>query len=296
MLRLVFAVALLVGGFVLADLRAADQNAADVAAVMAATDAYTAAYNRGDAKAIAECWCEKGEYVSPTGEKLKGRENIQKGLEEFLSDNKGLQVQLAGRSVWLVTADTAIENGTAKVTHAGETATETAYEAVYVRLPGGAWKVDSIREKELPVVVPPSERLKGLEWIIGEWGGEKAQAKFEWAWNKNYIKATFKADMQDKMPLEGNQVIGWDPVAGAIRSWVFDSDGAHAEGIWKQNGNRWLIKFTNVLTDGTKATATNIYTRIDDNTCTWQSVGRQVDGHFMPNIPEFKIVRKSPGK
>ena len=295
MLKQVFAVALLVGGFVLTDLRAADQNAADVAAVMAATDAYTAAYNRADAKAIAECWCEKGEYVSPTGEKLKGRENIQKGLEEFLSDNKGLQVQLAGRSVWLVTADTAVENGTAKVTRAGETATETAYEAVYVRQ-GGAWKVDSIREKELPVVVPASERLKVLEWLIGEWGGEKAQAKFEWAWNKNYIKATFKAGMQDKMPLEGNQVIGWDPVAGAIRSWVFDSDGAYAEGIWKQNGNRWLIKFTNVLTDGTKATATNIYTRLDDNTCTWQSVGRQVEGHFMPNIPEFKIVRKSPGK
>ena len=292
-----FAVAVLVVGFVLTDLRAADQSAADVAAIQAATDAYSAAYNRGDAKDVAECWCEKGEYVSPTGEKLKGRENIEKGLGEFFSENKGLQTQLSNRSVRFVAADIAVEEGTAKVTRAGETATETAYQVVYLKQ-DGAWKVDGIRETELPVVVPPSERLKALEWLIGEWGSEKAKAgaKFEWAWNKNYIKAIFKMDMQDKMPLEGNQLIGWDPVAGSIRSWVFDSDGAYAEGIWRQNGNRWIIKFTNVLTDGTRATATNIYTRIDDNTVTWQSVGRQVEGRFLPNIPEFKIVRKASAK
>jgi hypothetical protein len=110
------------------------------------------------------------------------------------------------------------------------------------------------------------------------------------------MKVTFKVAGQEESPIEGNQMIGWDPVAGTIKSWAFVSDGGYAEGTWRQNGNRWIIKFCNVLADGTKATATNIYTRIDDNTVTWQSVGRQVEGRFMPNIPEFKCVRKSAAK
>ena len=87
MLKQMFFVAVLVVGFVLTDLRAADQNAADVAAIQAATDAYAAAYNQGDAKAIAECWCEKGEYVSPTGEKLKG---LSDQYKDYLSRKRYL--------------------------------------------------------------------------------------------------------------------------------------------------------------------------------------------------------------
>lgn len=70
---------------------AADTNAADEAAVRAVADSYVAAYNRGDAKALAEFWSETGEYVSPSGEKLKGRENIEKEFQSFFAENKGLR-------------------------------------------------------------------------------------------------------------------------------------------------------------------------------------------------------------
>ena len=63
--------------------------------------------------------------------------------------------------------------------------------------------------------------------------------------------------------LEGTQVIGWDPAAGTIRSWMFDSDGGFGEGIWTKNDNTWIVKFSQVLPDGRKASATNIYTLVD---------------------------------
>ena len=63
--------------------------------------------------------------------------------------------------------------------------------------------------------------------------------------------------------LEGTQVIGWDPAAGTIRSWMFDSDGGFGEGTWSKKDNSWIVKFNQVLPDGRKASATNIYTLID---------------------------------
>jgi hypothetical protein len=92
--------------------------------------------------------------------------------------------------------------------------------------------------------------------------------------------------------LEGNQVIGWDPAAGTIRSWMFDSDGGFGEGVWTRKGESWVVKFSQVLSDGRTATATNVYTLIDDNSYKWKSVGRTVDGELQPNIEEVKIVRQ----
>ena len=78
---------------------------------------------------------------------------------------------------------------------------------------------------------------------------------------------SFKVAPPGAADLEGTQVIGWDPAAGTIRSWMFDSDGGFGEGTWSKKGNRWLIKFKQVLPDGRKASATNIYTIIDHDTC-----------------------------
>ena len=44
--------------------------------------------------------------------------------------------------------------------------------------------------------------------------------------------------------LEGTQVIGWDPAAGTIRSWMFDSDGGFGEGTWSKKDNSWIVKFS----------------------------------------------------
>ncbi len=57
-------------------------------------EAYVQAYNLGDGAALASHWSRKGEFVSASGERLKGRDKIKPALEKFLQDNKGIQCGL----------------------------------------------------------------------------------------------------------------------------------------------------------------------------------------------------------
>ena len=51
------------------------------------------------------------------------------------------------------------------------------------------------------------------------------------------------------------------------------------------------IKQLHVLPDGRKASATNVIERIDNDTFTWQSIGRAVDGEILPNIEAITVKR-----
>jgi hypothetical protein len=88
------------------------------------------------------------------------------------------------------------------------------------------------------------------------------------------------------------QIVGWDPVAKQIHSWVFDSDGDYSEGKWTRKGDKWIVQSTGVLQDGGKTSATHIFTRVDDNSFTWQAIDREADAEMLPNIDEVLIVRK----
>jgi hypothetical protein len=92
--------------------------------------------------------------------------------------------------------------------------------------------------------------------------------------------------------MSGIQLVGWDPSAQKIRSWVFDSDGGFGQGTWSKKDNRWLVHQTGVLPDGRKASAVNVITYLDDNTFTLQSVNRMVDGELLPNIDEVKVTKE----
>jgi hypothetical protein len=46
------------------------------------------------------------------------------------------------------------------------------------------------------------------------------------------------------------------------------------------------------LPDGKRTSAVNIVTEIDNDSYTWQSINRTVDGEVLPNIDEVLIVRK----
>lgn len=99
--------------------------------------------------------------------------------------------------------------------------------------------------------------------------------------------------VRDRLEMSGLQMIGWDPAAKQIRSWVFDSDGGFGEGTWTKKESRWFIPFTGTLPDGSKSSAVNIITYLDNDTFTWQSVNREVDGEILPNVDEVVVVRQT---
>jgi len=266
-------------------------------AIRAAVQSYVAAYNRGDAKAVASHWSQSGIWISPSGQRFQGRETIEKQIETLFAENKGVRIEVLDPSIRLVSADVAVEEGTVRVIRPGESPSDSTYLAIHVKQ-DGQWKLESVRETEVADVPAASPQLQDLAWLVGEWGDASTDAgiaaKVTWTKNKAFLTYTFKASAPGMEDLEGTQVIGWDPAAGTIRSWMFDSDGGFGEGTWTRKGDSWIVKFSQVLPDGRKAAATNIYTLIDANTFSWKSIGRKVGDEFLPDVEEVKIVRKTP--
>jgi uncharacterized protein (TIGR02246 family) len=295
--RILLIAAILVATLAPAASAAQQEPAPDEAAIRQAVQLYVEAYNRGDAAAVAALWSDDGEYVSPSGESFRGRKKIEAALKEFFKENRGSQLQVSPASVKFPTPGRATETGTAIVTRPGQPREETQYSATYVKK-GDQWKLASVREEEAPVVAASYEHLKELEWLIGDWvdSDETAtvETSYQWARDKSFITASFAVNVQGRLDLQGTQVIGWDPVKNTIRSWVFDSKGGFGEGVWTKQGSRWQVKASSVLSSGKKASAINIFTYVDANTMTFQSIGREVDGEPLPNIDEVKIVRKEP--
>jgi hypothetical protein len=200
-------------------------------------------------------------------------------------------------SIQFISPGVAVENGVAKLVSADGEPEESNYTAIHVKR-DGKWLLDRVTEEDVPVVLSHYEQLKELEWMIGSWVDQGDQDRIEttceWTRNKNYITRSFTVSIQDRIDMAGMQIIGWDPAAKQIRSWVFDSDGGFAEGRWIKKEQRWYITTTGTLPDGPKASSVNVITYVDDNQFKWQSVNRTVDGELLPNIDEVVVVRSQP--
>jgi uncharacterized protein (TIGR02246 family) len=292
-IRLITAIVILGASWAVA--RGAEQPKDDAAAVRAAVNSYMTDYNRGDAKVVAQHWSDAGEWISPAGQRLKGPAAIQKGLEAMFAESKGVQIEVLDSTVHFVTPEVSTLEGAVQISQPGQAPRKSSFMVVMVKK-DGAWKLDSARETEMPEVEEEAMPLDQLDWLIGDWIDQSEDASIDttvsWTKNKSFIKYAFKATVPDEDDLDGTQIIGWDPAAGTIRSWMFDSDGGFGGGTWTQKGDQWIVKFTQVLPDGGQGSATNIYTLVDENTFTWQSIDRKVDGQYLPNVEAVKMVRK----
>jgi len=274
----------------------ANRQAADEAAIRKTVESYVAAFNQGDAKALAAMWSPEAVYTNPvSGQQVVGRAEIEKQFAAIFADAKGAKLEAKTDSVRFVSPSVGIEQGTAKVVIPDQAPEETEYTAVYVKR-DDQWLLDRVTEEDVLVVPSHYEQLKDLEWMIGRWVDQDDNAtvvtECNWAKNNNFITRSFTVQVRDRIDMAGMQVIGWDPSTKQIRSWVFDSDGGFGQGTWTKKDKRWYIQQTGVLPDGKKSTSVNIITYVDDNTCTLQSVNRTVDGELLPNIDEVKVTKE----
>lgn len=265
-------------------------------AIRTEIDSYVDAYNRGDVDAVLSHWADDAEYLLSTGERVQGRDALRKVFTEALAEETRGTIDVPDAYVRILSDTVATEEGVARIVRPGAPAEETSYLAIYVKQ-GDDWKLTTVRETEVaPAPVSASaEQLQQLEWLVGEWTHESAEAKVSsnvrWSGNNAFLVYAFKAEAQGVDALEGTQVIGWDPIRGVIRSWIFDSDGGFGEGEWVKDNDRWVVNVEQTLPDGRIARATNVYTVADANQYTWHSFNRSIDGELMPNIDDVTIVR-----
>lgn len=275
----------------------ADQ-AGDEAAIRKNAEAYVEAYNKHDAKAVAAMWSPDAVYMDPsTGDAAVGREEIEKVFAETLAGLKEAKLEVEVKSVDFMSPNVAIESGTARIIRPDTEPEETDYTAVNMKR-DGKWLIDRISE-EAPLESPPSnyEHLKELEWMIGSWIDRDdvamVQTDCQWTKNQNFMNRSFAVVVGDEVDMAGMQIIGWDPIARQIRSWIFDSDGGFSEGKWTRKGDdRWFIQQEGTLPNGGRVSAVNVITRVDGDSFTWQSVNREMNGDILPNVDEVLVVRK----
>ena len=274
----------------------------DEAAIRKNDEAYIEAYNKHDAKAVAALWSPEAVYVDPdTGKEAVGRDAIEKEFTDTFADLQDAKLEIKVETIKFLSPNVAIENGTARITQAKEEPDESTYTALLVKHEG-KWLLDRVTEDETAATPaePPSnyEHLKDLDWMVGSWidnddnDGTTIHTDCSWTKNKNFLTRSFAVVIGDEVDMAGMQIIGWDPAANQIHSWVFDSDGGFGEGKWTRKGNRWIVQQSGTLPDGGKASEVNLINPIDDNSFTWQTVQRSADDSPLPNLDEITIVRK----
>jgi uncharacterized protein (TIGR02246 family) len=263
-------------------------------AVRKGVEAYIAAFNKGDAPAVAALFTEDAEYINDRDEVVRGRPAIEKQVGAFFQANPGAKVAIDVQSVRLVSPDVAVEHGAVQVTLADGAVSVGEYTAVNVRREG-KWRIASLRETVPPPPPAPDEPLADLAWMVGEWIDQSAEDSIHtvcrWTTNRRFLTRSFTISVQGRPEVDGTEVIGWDPAAKAVRSWYFDSDGGFGEGQWTRDGDRWTVKSSGTLPDGGTASAVHVFTRLDDNSFSWKSTSREVDGELQPDVEEAIVVR-----
>jgi uncharacterized protein (TIGR02246 family) len=254
---------------------------------------YIAAYNKGDAKTLANFYAEDVDYIDKDGAEVKGRDAIQKLLADNFQANPGAKLDVTIDEVKQLSPDVLVNRGIATVTPKDGAAVATRYVAIDVKK-GDQWQTSQLTEMEASPSSAYSQ-LRALEWLVGTWqdkaGDQTVETKVKWAGDKNFLTRTFKVKGADLNETDGWEIIGWDPDRQQIRSWIFDSNGGFGESTWANDGEHWLIQASNVLPDGSHSTAEHVLTRVDDNKFTWESQNRTLNGELQPSLDKIEVQR-----
>jgi uncharacterized protein (TIGR02246 family) len=274
------------------------QRGEDENAIRELLDAFTKAFDTGDAAAAAATYTENAIVVDEVGGRVEGRATVRDRYASYFKDYPGGKIAIQVDSLRFLGPGTALEEGRTTITPAaGAGAPEiTRFTAVYVKQ-DGQWRQAAVRD-ELAHDLAPHDRLKELEWLIGDWVNESQDAivstTCKWAKGGNFLDREFTIKAGGRPVLSGTQRIGWDPLKRQFKTWIFDSEGGHSEGFYTRNGDQWVVKTEGVGSDGLHVSATNIITRLGKDRMSWQSTENTVGASAVPGIDEFIVVRKPP--
>jgi len=253
---------------------------------------YQQAYDRGDAKTLASFYADDIDYIDQGGVEVKGRGEMEKLFMENFQANPGAKIAITIEEVKALTPDVQVNRGVATVTATSGLTESTRYAAVLAKKNDG-WQICQLTETVAPAP-SASSQLEALKWLIGNWENKDAdqtvETKVEWAGDKNFLVRTFKLK-DEQGETDGWEIVGWNPDRQEIRSWIFDSNGGFGESSWSYDGGHWLIRASNMLPDGSRSTAENLLTKVDDNKFTWESQNRTLDGESQPSVPKIVVHR-----
>jgi uncharacterized protein (TIGR02246 family) len=263
--------------------------------------AFVQAYNAPDSKALGELFLDSASVLDPSGFETHGKAAIGAMYAATLRDAPGLKLESQTDQVRFLTPDVARLEGRSRVfsTGTGSANDFTKFTALLVRS-AGKWQLAELREQPAPLQdITSYERLQELEWMVGDWvdetEGNRAVVNVRWADKQSYLIRTYSVEIRGEKAHSGTMFIGWDPLTEQVKSWVFDSEGGHGEGLWTRTSeNQWIVKASGVLRDGRPTSATHIHTILNKDAVKTSSIDRIIGGQIAPDILDIVMVRKPP--
>ncbi|HEY2413005.1 MAG TPA: SgcJ/EcaC family oxidoreductase [Pirellulaceae bacterium] len=275
---------------------AAAQNDAETATIRAANERLVKAFNAGKADELAAMFHPQGELIDEEGLVYQGRTAIQDLLSKYFAKFPGAKLKLDVDSIRII-GPVAFEEGTRTTTTKDETGVaQVHYTKVRAKV-GNDWLIVSLQDSADDADLTPHDRLEALAWLIGEWVNEGSDAavrvSYRWSDDKNFILGDFHVGRAGSTVMQSTQRIGWDPLAGKVRSWLFDSDGGFGEGHWTHVDGSWVIKSSAVLPDGQTGSATVTMTPQSKDRYLLKGTDR-ISGDERAEDFEFTVTRRPP--
>lgn len=277
--------------------RPAPPTADDEAIIRKNVEAFAKAYNAGDANGVAALFANEAQLIDDTGATTQGRSEIQKLFAGIFADAPKSHIDVTIESIRFIGNALAVETGLTRVLREPSADPESnRYTVMHVKTKGGQWLMALARDTE-GTEPDHHERLKALEWLVGEWADEGPDSvvltNCTWSEDKKFLLQDIHVQIAGRPAMRVSQRIGWDPLAKQIRSWVFDSQGGFGEGRWTRDGNGWIVKATGTRSDGSTASATNTIVPLSKDSYTWRSTDR-VAGDEIETPVDVTVVRKPP--
>jgi uncharacterized protein (TIGR02246 family) len=269
---------------------AADGIEADV---RTASAAYADAYNKRDYQALAAQWTDRAELVEG-GARVAGRDAIVASIRGWLERHPQAKLAVTVNAVEHVAGPLARVRGTLAFTKKpGEKPMETQFESLRV-LEDGSWRI-----AESLVAPSPAAALDDLAWLVGTWQATDAKEgttvtlTYEKAVGGHALVGRTKIVPKQGDTIEAIDLIHADRAAGLVRSWLFDSTGARAEGVFASDGTAFNRTFAGTPADGSGRTAwTQVIVPGGEGRFTLQSIDRSLDGQPLPDNPPLHFRKK----
>lgn len=274
---------------------AAEGDAAVREAVVKAAAGYADAYNKRDFAALADQWVERAELVEG-GSRVIGRDAIVASIRGWLDRHAQAAMQIKVTEVEALTASLARVRGVIAFTRKpGDKPVESRFESLRA-LEQGTWRiVDS------SVARSHAAALDDINWLVGAWqatdakAGTTIDAVYEKAIDGRAIIGRVKLAPKAGKPVEAIEIIHADSGDGVIRTAVYDSTGAHAEGVIESDGtslNRSLVGIPGDGVAGSRAQWVQTIVPGGEGRFTMQSIERSLDGRPLPDGQPMHFRKK----
>jgi len=265
-------------------------------AIQQSAVSFVEAYNVKDAQAIAELFGPEARMEEADGQVFEGRDAIQAAFAASFKDNPQAAISVAMDSIRLVTPEVVVEVGAVEYFRDGDTLSSRSPYVVTHLNKDGVWRMDSVRTLKREVV-SSYEHLRDLEFLVGDWIDEGADADVEtscyWDEDKHYLLQEFQVISDGEVTLTGTQRIGWDPQSQQFHAWTHDSDGGFCEASWTPVEEGWVITSTGVAADGAAASSVRTLTRVDPDHLLLSSEDCLRGEERLPDF-EVTMVRRPP--